>query len=58
MKLRKEAVDSFLSRDQLAISVLRKIGVFLRQVVTTSQDKILWCAISVPLQCVLVSLGK
>lgn len=58
MKLRRKIVDSFLSWAQLALSVLRETDTFLRHVVTTSQDKTLGCAIFVPLQCALISLGK
>lgn len=58
MKLKRKAVDSFLSSAQLALSVLRETDMLLRHIVTTSQDKTLECAISVPLQCALISLGK
>lgn len=58
MKLRRKVVDPFTSRAQLALSVLRERDMLLRHVVTTSQDKTLGCAISVPLQCALTSLGK
>lgn len=58
MKLKRKAVDSFLSSAQLALSVLRETDMLLRHIVTTSQDKTLECAISVPLQCALISDRK
>jgi len=51
------SVDCFLSRNQLAVSIVWKIGVLLGLIIT-SQDKAPWCAIPVPLQYSVVSVAN